>query len=178
MSFRERYKNEVVPKLMVELGLPRQAVPRIEKVVVHVGFGKFLKDQKILETIEHTLERITGQKSVPTLARKSIAGFKIRSGQMIGRKVTLRGHRMDAFLEKMINAAIPRVRDFRGLDRKGFDSRGNYSLGIKEHIVFPEIRSDEVEHIHGLEVIIHTTAGNATNGYALLKALGFPFSKD
>lgn len=177
MTFRERYRQEVIPRLMAELHLPRVAVPKITSVVVHVGLGKVVREPKVLETIEQTLRRITGQHSVPTTARKSIAGFKIRQGQVIGRKVTLRGKRMDAFLEKLIHVSLPRVRDFRGLDMKHFDGHGNYSIGLREHTVFPEIRPDEVEHIHGLELNINTNAVNDVQGSALLRALGFPFRK-
>lgn len=177
MSLREQYQSKVIPIFRERFRLPATAVPKVTKVVVHVGVGKILKEPKALETVEKTLARITGQKVVSTLARKSIAGFKSRKGLAIGRLVTLRGRRMEDFLEKMIAVALPRIRDFRGLDPKSFDGRGNYSLGFKEHLVFPEIRPDEVEQIHGLEVTVHTNASNDEKGRLLLESLGFPFHK-
>jgi large subunit ribosomal protein L5 len=140
--------------------------------------GKGLKDAKFIETAENTLTRIAGQKPVTTKARKSISGFKIREGNVVGMKVTLRGQRMWDFLEKLIKVSLPRVRDFRGLSPKGFDGRGNYSLGLKEHTAFPEISSDEIELIHGLQVTVATTAENDDVAKALLTHLGLPLKKD
>ena len=145
------------------------------KVIVHVGTGAGVKDAKFLETAEATLRRITGQVPVKTIAKKSIANFKIREGMVVGLKVTLRGRRMEDFLTKLINVALPRVRDFRGISPKVVDRTGNAAIGFKEHLVFPEIRTDEVERVHGLEVIIDTTATTQAEGVALLRHLGFPF---
>jgi len=154
------------------------AVPRLEKVVINVGTSQGLKDAKYNEGVEATLKRITGQRPVKTLARQSISNFKIRAGQTVGLMVTLRSGRMYDFLDKLINVTLPRVRDFRGLDPKNIDQSGNLNLGLKEHLAFPEIKSDEVEKIHGLQITVVTTAKNKTEGLALLRELGFPFSKD
>lgn len=179
MKLREKYQKQVVPKLKEVFKYPSvMAVPNINKVVVNVGAGRVLQDPKYLEVIEDNLRRITGQQPVKTKAKKSISSFKIRQGMVIGFKVTLRGQRMWDFIEKLVNIALPRVRDFRGLDRKGFDKHGNYTLGFKEYINFPEIRSDEIEKVHGLEITITTTAKTDAEGYALLDLLGFPFKKD
>ncbi|PJE76017.1 50S ribosomal protein L5 [Candidatus Uhrbacteria bacterium CG10_big_fil_rev_8_21_14_0_10_48_11] len=173
------YTATVLPKLMKEFGYKNvHEAPRVTKVVVHVGTGQGLTDAKFLETATETLRRITGQQPVKTIARKSISNFKIREGMVIGLKVTLRGKRMDDFLNKLVHVSLPRVRDFRGLAPSIVDKTGNATVGFKEHLVFPEIRSDEVERIHGLEVIIDTTAKNREEGMALLTALGFPFHKD
>jgi len=178
MSLFEHYKKELAPKLMSELRDPHvMSVPRLLKVVLNVGTGPGLKDVKWNEVVEKSLKRITGQKPVPTKAKKSISNFKIREGLVIGYKVTLRGKRMYDFVEKLIRVAIPRIRDFRGLDAKCIDPRGHATIGFKEHLVFPEIRSDEVEKIHGLEVTLVTTAKTRDRGYALLKAMGFPFKE-
>ncbi len=174
-NIREKYQKEVVPTLEKEFGFTNMhAVPRIVKVVVHVGIGKDVKDAKILETATDTLRRITGQQPVKTLAKKSISNFKIRQGMVIGLKVTLRGKRMEDFLTKLIHVALPRVRDFRGIPDSIVDKTGNATIGFREHLVFPEIRSDEVERIHGLEVTIQTTAKSKAEGVALLKGLGLP----
>ena len=154
------------------------AVPRMSKVTINVGTGKALQDDKLLDFIVGTLTRISGQKTVFTKARKSIATFKIRAGMTVGVRVTLRGDRMYDFIEKLINVTLPRVRDFQGLDKKSVDGNGNLSLGFKEHIAFPEIRSDEIERIHGLEVTVTTTAKTHDEGVELLMILGFPFKKD
>lgn len=173
---KDRYLTTVVPALRAEFAYAnRLAVPRIEKVVVHVGTGAGLKDAKAIETVEGTLQRITGQRPAKTVAKKSIANFKIRQGMVVGLKVTLRGRRMWDFLTKLIQVALPRVRDFRGLDPAIVDRSGNATIGFKEHVVFPEIRSDEVERVHGLEVIVDTTARSLDEGLALLRHLGFPF---
>jgi large subunit ribosomal protein L5 len=150
-------------------------VPRVLKVTLNVGLSASNKDPKLAETVAETLQRIAGQKAVETLSKKSIAAFKIREGMTVGMKVTLRGERMYSFLSKLVNITLPRVRDFRGLSPKFVDKGGNMSIGFKEHIAFPEIRPDEVERIHGLEVVITTSAGNREKGLVLFKALGFPF---
>lgn len=178
IPIREKYAKDVVPALEKEFGYNnRHAIPRISKVVVHVGIGKDVKDAKVLETATDTLRRITGQLPVKTVAKKSISNFKIREGMVIGLKVTLRGRRMEDFLTKMINVALPRVRDFHGVSDSIVDKTGNATIGFKEHLVFPEIRSDEVERVHGLEVTIQTTAQSKAEGIALLKGLGFPFTQ-
>ncbi len=171
-----RYKNEIVPALMKELGFknPMQ-VPRIEKVVLNMGLGEALTNAKLIESAADQLAAIAGQKPVITRARKSIANFKLRQGQAIGAMVTLRGDRMYEFLDRLINVALPRVRDFKGVSSKAFDGRGNYTLGIREQIIFPEINYDQVEKVKGLNVSIVTTASNDEQGAALLKHFGMPF---
>jgi large subunit ribosomal protein L5 len=179
-DFKERYRTDVVPKMEKAFSYENaHAVPRIEKVVVNVGFGKNGGDEKFVETVHKTLERITGQKPVDTKARKSISGFKVREGQVVGARVTLRGKRMEDFVEKLIRVTLPRVRDFRGLSTKSF-ARGErqYTIGFAEHNVFPEIKSDEVELLHGLEVTIVTTAKTPKETRELLTLLGFPFQKE
>ena len=177
MNLREKYQKTVVPSLKQQFGYKNAlAVPKILKVVVGVGIGKSKDDPKVAEVAEGTLLRITGQKPLTTLARKSISAFKVREGMKVGLKVTLRGKRMWDFLSKLVSITLPRVRDFRGLSDKAFDRQGNFNIGFKEHLVFPEIKSDEVEKIHGLEVAIATSAKNKAEGLALLKQLGFPFS--
>jgi len=179
MAFKDVYKKEIVPKLQEEFGYSNiHAVPTLKSVTVNVGLGKGLKDAKYLETIEDTLTRITGQKPVYTKARKSIAGFKIREGNVVGMMVTLRGKRMWDFVEKLIKVSLPRVRDFRGLSGKAFDGQGNYSIGLKEHMAFPEISSDEIDVIHGLQVTIATSATTDKESKALLTKLGLPLKKD
>lgn len=170
------YRTEVVPRLQRELGLrnPMQ-VPRVEKVVINMGVGDALKDGRLLEAAVEDLATITGQKPVITKARRSIAGFKIRQGMPIGVKVTLRGDRMWEFLDRLITIAIPRIRDFRGLDPNAFDGHGNYTLGITEQLIFPEIDYDKVAKVRGMDVTIVTTAKTDEEGRALLAALGFPF---
>ncbi|MBX4204718.1 MAG: 50S ribosomal protein L5 [Candidatus Doudnabacteria bacterium] len=172
------YKEKIVPKLKEELGLTSvMAVPHVEKVVINAGVGKTLKDAKMLDNIIEDFKRITGQMPVKTVAKKSIAGFKIRENQVVGLVVTLRGQRMYDFLEKLVNVALPRVRDFKGLNPKSFDGRGNYSIGIREQIVFPETTREHIEHTFGLEVNIQTSAKDDDSARALLKSLGFPFAK-
>ncbi len=176
MALHAYYKSTVVPALQKEFGYANpHAVPTVRQVTVNVGLGKGLKDAKYLETAESTLRRITGQQPVKTKSRLSISNFKIRKGMVVGMKVTLRGKRMWDFLEKTIKVTLPRVRDFRGVSPNAFDESGNYSLGFAEHIAFPEIRSDEVEVIHGLQVTVGTTATSTEEGRSLLKHLGFPF---
>jgi len=164
--------------LKKELGIQNAtALPKVVKVVVSVGLSQALKDPKVLETVERTLVRITGQKPVKTEARKSIANFKIRQGMVVGMMVTMRGARMWDFLTKLVDATFPRIRDFRGLSTKNVDRQGNASIGFREHLAFPEISSDEVERLHGLQITVTTTAGTREKGLLLLNALGFPFQK-
>lgn len=173
----QHYRQTVAPALQKKLGLTNAlAVPNIRKVVINVGFGKHLKDPKHQETVVKTLERISGQKPVLTKAKQSIAAFKIRAGLVIGATVTLRGERMWEFLDKFMNVTLARIRDFHGVDPKGFGRSGSLTIGLREHIAFPEIGSDEVEHLHGLEVTIVTSAADRVTGQALLTKLGFPFS--
>lgn len=172
----ERYKTEILPRLAEQLGKSNPlSVPRVQKVVVNMGVGAALQEQKRLDEAADSLALITGQRPVITKAKKSVSGFRLREGMKIGCMVTLRGQRMYEFLDRLIALALPRVRDFRGLRRKGFDGRGNYSLGISEQMVFPEIDPDKVGHTQGMDVTIVTTAQDNDEGYALLKALGMPF---
>lgn len=178
MNLKEHYQKNIVPQLMKEGDYANiNAVPKIVKAVVHVGFGKISNEPKIKEIIEANLKRITGQKPVLTAAKKSISNFKVRAGQIIGAKVTLRGARMYDFLTKLINITLPRVRDFRGLPVKSLDQQGHLTIGFKEHIAFPEIRSDEVERLHGLEVTVVSNAQDRAAAEKLFKLAGFPFSK-
>jgi len=176
MTLHEHYRKEIIPFLQKELKATNvHAVPTVSKVVVSVGLSQGIKEPKVLDVVEQTLLRITGQKPVKTKAKKSIASFKIRQGMIVGTMVTLRGRRMWDFLARLINATFPRIRDFRGLPLSLIDARGNISIGFREHLPFPEIRSDEVERIHGLQVTVTTTAGDRKKGQLLLRALGFPF---
>lgn len=171
-----RYRKEIVPALMKELGLKNpMEVPRVEKVVVNMGLGEALANNKIMESAVDQLGAITGQKPVITRSRKAIANFKLRENQAIGAMVTLRGDRMFEFLDRLINVALPRVRDFKGISPKAFDGRGNYTLGVREQIIFPEINYDQIEKVKGLNVSIVTSAKNDERGLALLKAMGVPF---
>jgi len=173
---QEFYRNEVVPKLKGQFGYASvMEVPRITKVTLNMGIGEAVGDKKVLEFAQSDLNGIAGQKSVVTKARKSIAGFKIREGWPIGCMVTLRRERMFEFLDRLINVAIPRIRDFRGLGPKSFDGRGNYSLGVREQIIFPEIDYDAIDTIRGLDIAITTTARTDEEGRALLAAFDFPF---
>jgi large subunit ribosomal protein L5 len=176
-SPKKQLAASISSALAKELSLTNpMSVPKIIKVTVNVGLNASNKDPKLAETVAETLSRITGQKPVETLAKKSIAAFKIREGMTVGMKVTLRGERMYDFLDKLVNVTLPRVRDFRGISPKTVDKNGNLSLGFKEHIAFPEIRPDEVERLHGLEVVITTNAKRHETGLALFRALGIPFS--
>jgi large subunit ribosomal protein L5 len=176
-SLRTKFKKEVVTALKSELGLKNiHQVPVPKKVTVNVGLGKGLKDAKFAEVVEANLKRITGQKPVSTKARKSVSGFKIREGMVVGMVVTLRGNRMWDFINKLVNVSFPRVRDFRGISTSTVDHKGNISIGFKEHTAFPEIRSDEIETLHGLQVTITTNSDDKKHGLALFKALGFPFN--
>jgi large subunit ribosomal protein L5 len=173
---KDRYEKELRAALMKEFGFknPMQA-PRLEKIVVNMGLGEAINNGKVLDASVEQLGQITGQKPVVTKARKSIANFKLRQGQSIGAMVTLRGDRAYEFLDRLLNVALPRVRDFKGVSPKAFDGKGNYTLGIREQIIFPEINYDKVERIKGLNVTVVTTARNDEEGRALLRLLGMPF---
>ncbi len=173
---KRKYQEEVVPKLMQEFSYTSiMQVPRLEKIVLNCGLGEAIANIKLLDAAVNELSLIAGQKAVVTKAKKSIAGFKLRKGMPIGCKVTLRGNRMYEFLDKLISIAIPRIRDFRGLTSKSFDGRGNYSMGVKEQYIFPEIDYDKVEMVHGFDITICTTAETDEEGKALLRHLGMPF---
>ncbi|MCV6610587.1 MAG: 50S ribosomal protein L5 [Amphritea sp.] len=172
------YNESVKQQLKDELDCPNvMAVPRITKITLNMGVGEALGDKKQLENAVADMQQIAGQKPVVTLARKSIAGFKVREGWPIGCKVTLRGARMWEFLDRLVDISIPRIRDFRGLNPKSFDGRGNYSMGVKEQIIFPEIEYDKVDKLRGMDITITTTAQTNDEGRALLAALNFPFKK-
>jgi len=172
------YKQKVAKELMTQFGYKTvMQVPRIEKITLNMGVGEALADKKILENAVADLAAISGQKPLVTKARKSVAGFKIREGYPIGCKVTLRGERMWEFLERLICISVPRIRDFRGLNAKAFDGRGNYSMGVREQIIFPEIDYDKVDRVRGLDITITTSANTDEEGRALLAAFNFPFRK-
>lgn len=174
----EKYKKEVVPSLMEKYNYKTvMLVPKIEKIIVNMGVGDALANSKNLEAAVSDLAKITGLKPIETKAKKSIAAFKVREGHKIGCKVTLRGERMYEFLDKLISIGLPRVRDFRGLSSKSFDGRGNYTIGIKEQLIFPEINFDEVEKVRGMDIVIVTTAKTNKEAFELLKELGVPFRK-
>ena len=173
---KEKYKNEIVSKLKSELEIANiNDVPRLENIVVNMGVGAAASDHKLLDAAMNDMRIITGQQPCITRAKKSIAGFHVREGQAIGCKVTLRGDRMWEFLDRLLAAALPRVRDFRGISPTSFDGRGNYTLGITEQLIFPEIEYDKVDRTRGMDITFVTTAGNNENAFALLSALGFPF---
>lgn len=175
-KLKELYQNEIAAKLKDELKLDNvMEVPRITKITLNMGVGEAIGDKKVLENAVGDLEKIAGQKVVITKARKSIAGFKVREEWPIGCKVTLRSERMYEFLERLVSIAIPRIRDFRGISPKQFDGRGNFSMGVTEQIIFPEIEYDKVDKLRGLDICITTTARNNEEGLALLKAFNFPF---
>jgi large subunit ribosomal protein L5 len=175
---QELYRDKIVPKLRQDLGLknPMQ-VPRILKITVNMGVGEAVADKKVMDAATADLTKITGQKPAVTKAKKSVATFKVRDGQAIGCKVTLRGARMYEFLDRLVNIAIPRIRDFRGISSRSFDGRGNYSLGVKEQIIFPEIQYDQIDQIRGMDITISTSAVDDKHGRALLEAFNFPFRK-
>lgn len=176
---QERYQNDVTSALVKSLNLNNpMEVPRLKKVVVNIGVGEALDNAKALDAAVEDITQVTGQKPVVTKARKSIANFKLREGRAIGVKVTLRGERMWSFLDRLMNIALPRVRDFRGVSPNSFDGRGNYTLGLREQLVFPEIDYDKIDKIRGLEVSIVTTATNDDHGRQLLDLLGMPFRKE
>ena len=173
---KEKYKSEIVAKLEKELDISNiNNVPRLQKIVVNMGVGAAASDHKLLDAAMNDMRIITGQQPCVTRAKKSIAGFHVREGQAIGCKVTLRGDRMWEFLDRLLSTALPRVRDFRGISRTSFDGRGNYTLGITEQLIFPEIEYDKVDRTRGMDITFVTTAGNNENAFALLSALGFPF---
>lgn len=183
-KLKEKFEKEVVPKMMEQFGYKsKMAVPRIEKVVINTGFGRLVagltkqEREKISQEIAHDLALITGQKPLFTKARKSIAGFKVRKGMVIGAKVTLRGRRMYDFLERLIYIALPRTRDFRGIDPKSIDQNGNLTIGIKEHIVFSEVSSENVKRIFGFEITVSTTAKTKEEAETLFRLLGFPIKE-
>lgn len=175
---QEKYKNEVTPALVEKFQYSSiMQCPKIEKVVINMGIGEAIQNPKALEEAVAELTQIAGQKPVVTKAKKSIANFKLREGMAIGCKVTLRGERMYEFLDKLFNITLPRVRDFRGVSKTAFDGRGNYTLGVKEQIIFPEINFDKVNKLRGMDIVIVTTANTNEEGYALLSSMGMPFQK-
>ncbi len=175
---KETYKNEVAPALMkkFEYKSPMQ-IPKLEKVVLNIGAGDAKDNAKVIDNIIADLETITGQKAVPTFARKSVANFKIRQGMKIGAKVTLRSDKMYEFVDRLFNLALPRVRDFKGINPDSFDGRGNYALGLKEQLIFPEIEYDKIEKIRGMDIVFVTTANDDEQARELLRLLGAPFAK-
>jgi large subunit ribosomal protein L5 len=178
-ALKERYQNEVLPGLMNTLNLKNiMEVPRLQKIVVNIGVGEALDNAKALDAAVADLTKVTGQRPVITKARKSIANFKLREGRAIGVKVTLRGERMWSFFDRLVNVALPRVRDFRGVSPNSFDGRGNYTLGLREQLVFPEIEYDKIDKLRGLEITIVTTARTDEEGRQLLDMLGMPFRKE
>lgn len=177
-SMKEVYKSEVIQALQKEFGYKSvMQVPRIEKITLNMGVGEAIGDKKQLENAARDLEQLAGQKPVITKAKRSVAGFKVREGFPIGCKVTLRGERMWDFFDRLVHIAVPRIRDFRGLNSKSFDGRGNYSMGVREQIIFPEIEYDKVDKVRGLDITITTTARTDDEGRALLQAFSFPFKK-
>ena len=177
-NLKAKYQEEVIPALKEKFGYKNiNQVPKLHKIVLNMGVGEASHNSKIAEAIEAQLTKIAGQKCVVTKAKKSIAGFKIREGQAIGCKVTLRGERMYNFLDKLISVSLPRVRDFRGLSPKAYDGRGNYTIGIKEQLVFPEIEFDDVVKVRGMDIVLVTTANTNEEAHALLEELGIPFRK-
>jgi large subunit ribosomal protein L5 len=174
----EKYKNEVVPALRKNFDFKNiMEVPKIEKIVVNIGMGEALDNPKSLEAAVADLTTITGQKPVTNKARKSIANFKLREGRLIGTKVTLRGERMWSFFDRLVNTALPRVRDFRGISANAFDGRGNYTLGLRDQLIFPEIEYDKIDKLRGMEITIVTTARNDDQARVMLQLLGMPFKK-
>lgn len=179
MRLQEKYKKEIIPALKAKFNYQNiMSVPKVNKVVLNVGFGRQVKEKAYIESVEKGLTRIAGQKPIMTKAKKSISAFKIRQGMVIGCAVTLRGQRMWDFLDKLVNVSFPRIRDFRGISEKIIDRNGNLTVGFKEHTPFPEISSDEIENIFGLEICIATNATNREEGLELFKMLGFPFKTD
>ncbi len=175
-NFKEKYTKEIVPELMKEFGYTSvMQVPKLEKIIVNIGAGEGSKDEKFITAAVNDLTKITGQKPVVTKARKSIAGFKIREGQPVGVKVTLRGENMYYFFEKLVKVGLPRVRDFRGVSAHSFDGHGNYTLGIKEQLIFPEIEYDDVVKVRGMDIVFVTTAKSNEEAKSLLKGFGMPF---
>lgn len=179
MNLKEKYKKEVAPALKEKFNYSNVLlIPKIEKVVINVGFGKRVKDKDFISNIEKTLIKISGQKPVFTKAKKSIASFKVREGMLIGIMVTLRGNRMYHFLDKLLNVSFPRVRDFRGIPESSVDKTGNLSIGFKENSAFPEVKVEDINNIHGLEVVVDSSADSREEGIELYRLLGFPFKKE
>ena len=175
---QEKFQNELIGKIQKKLGMKNtMEVPRITKITLNMGVGEAVADKKVMEHARADMEKISGQRPLTTVARKSVAGFKIRDGYPIGCKVTLRRDRMYEFLDRLVSVAIPRIRDFRGLSLKSFDRQGNYSMGVQEQIIFPEIDYDQVDALRGMDITITTTATNVEQGKALLEAFNFPFKK-
>ncbi|HVN45759.1 MAG TPA: 50S ribosomal protein L5 [Steroidobacteraceae bacterium] len=175
---QQYYREQVIPRLRSELKVDNlMQVPRISKITVNMGVGEAVADKKVMDAAVADLTRITGQKPLVTKSRKAIASFKIRAGLAVGAKVTLRGMRMYEFLDRLISIAMPRIRDFRGVSPRSFDGQGNYSLGVKEQIIFPEIQYDQIDQVRGMDITITTTARNDRHGRALLEAFNFPFRK-
>ena len=176
---RDKYKKEVVPRLMETMGYANvMQVPHLEKITLNIGLGEAITNAKAMESAETDMVAISGQHPVITRSRKSIAAFRLRTGMPIGMKVTLRGDRMYEFFDKLVNAVLPRMHDFQGVSTGSFDGRGNYSLGFKEQIVFPEIEYDKIDKVRGMEITINTTAGKDEDGRQLLEMMGMPFTKD
>ncbi|MBI5674712.1 MAG: 50S ribosomal protein L5 [Nitrospirae bacterium] len=176
IRLKEKYEKEIIPALMKEFSYKNiMQVPRIKSIVLNVGMGEGIQDIKLIEAAVKELTTISGQKAVITRAKKSIAAFKLREGMPVGTKVTLRGNRMYEFLDKFISFALPRIRDFKGVSPKSFDGRGNYALGIKEQVIFPEISYDKISNMHGMDIIIVTSAGTNEEGRSLLRHMGMPF---
>jgi large subunit ribosomal protein L5 len=174
----ETYRDQIVPKLKADLGVENiMQVPKIVKITINMGVGEAVADRKVMDAAVADLTKITGQKPLVTKSRKAIASFKLRQGLAVGCMVTLRGDRMYEFLDRLISIAMPRIRDFRGVSARSFDGRGNYSLGIKEQIIFPEIQYDQIDSIRGMDITITTTASDNKQGRALLEAFNFPFRK-
>lgn len=179
MSLQQQYLNEIKGQLQEELKIANlHAIPKLEKIVVNVGLGEALADKKVLEKVAAQLQTITGQKPAIARAKVSISAFKLRAGEPVGMKVTLRGKRMYDFFEKLVRIVLPRVRDFRGVPIKSFDTSGNYSLGLREQIIFPEITYDAIDKVRGMEITFVTTAKDREGAYQLLKKLGMPFQKE
>jgi large subunit ribosomal protein L5 len=177
-ALKEKYRKEITPALMKEFGLTNvMQVPGLKKIIVNIGMGEALDNPKVLEAASGDLVKITGQRPVIIKAKKSIANFKLREGRQIGVKVTLRGEKMWALLDRLVNIALPRVRDFRGVSEKSFDGRGNYTLGLKEQLIFPEIEFDSIDKVRGMELTFVTSAPNDEQALSLLKHLGMPFRK-
>ncbi|MBP1970874.1 large subunit ribosomal protein L5 [Virgibacillus natechei] len=177
-GLKQQYKDEVIPSLMNKFNYDSvMEVPAVEKIVINMGVGDAVQNTKALDSVVEELALITGQKPVITKARKSIAGFRLREGMPIGAKVTLRGERMNEFLQKLIGVSLPRVRDFRGISNKAFDGRGNYTLGVKEQLIFPEINYDKVNKVRGMDIVIVTSSNTDEEARELLAQLGMPFQK-
>ena len=173
----ERYKAEIIPALQSEFPGNKMLTPKLEKVVISVGAGEAMKDSKLMQNIEDTISLIAGQKAVRIIAKKSVAGFKVREGSPVGTKVTLRGEQMYTFLDKLISVALPRVKDFAGLNRNGFDGRGNFNFGLDEQLMFPEVVYDNIIKTHGMNISITTSTESDTQSFRLLELVGVPFTK-